>query len=490
MRPGVSYSNVIANYINGQEVPPLDGEYIDSFEPATGLPYLQVPNSSEADVELAVKAASAAFPAWSRTSPIERARLLDRLADLLEANLDKFVAAESRDQGKPESLARLVDIPRSVRNFRYFADECRSSWSQDEARRLPPANGNPGLLSYTQRWPIGVAALISPWNLPLYLLTWKIAPCIASGCTCVCKPSEITSMTASMLCSLIKEAGIPDGVVNMVFGTGPKAGNALVTHPRVPLVSFTGSTVTGQHITRESASFCKKLSLELGGKNANIIFDDCDFESALSTTVRSSFSNQGEICLCGSRIYDRFLTGLIERAKALTVGDPVEASSQLGALVSKEHMDKVLYYIQLAREEGGIIHCGGERSNIDVCEAQMVGLCSPRLLQSDVSPKGRVMQEEIFGPVVTVTPFDTEDEAIELANDNAYGLSASLWTENGRRQRRVAESLQVGTVWVNTWMARDLHLPFGGSKQSGIGREGGKYSLEFYTEIKAISLAD
>ncbi|RKP22820.1 aldehyde dehydrogenase domain-containing protein, partial [Syncephalis pseudoplumigaleata] len=309
------------------------------------------------------------------------------------------------------------------------------------------------------------------------------------------KPSEITSMTAYMLCAIIKEAGIPAGVVNMVFGTGPKAGNALVTHPRVPLISFTGSTATGQHIIRESAQYFKKLSLELGGKNANIIFDDCDFEVALSTTVRSSFSNQGEICLCGSRIfvhrgiYDRFLAGLTEQAKQLVVGDPVEKATQMGALVSREHMEKVLYYIQLAREEGGTIHCGGERAALDVCGSKEGWFVPPTII-TNVSPKGRVMQEEIIGPVVTVTPFDTEEEAIALANDSAYGLSASVWTENGRRQRRVAESLQVGTVWVNTWMARDLHLPFGGCKQSGLGREGGKHSFDFYTEIKAISLAD
>ncbi|KAI8049755.1 aldehyde dehydrogenase family 8 member A1 [Syncephalis plumigaleata] len=495
MRLGLSYSAVLSNFVNNEFVPPVDNTYIASAEPALGIPYLRVPDSSEADVDAAVQAANAAFPEWSRTPPAERAKLLDRVADLLEARLEEFVVAESRDQGKPESLAGLVDIPRSVRNFRYFADECRSSWSEEEARRLPPANGAPGLLSYTQRWPIGVAGLISPWNLPLYLLTWKIAPCLAAGCTCVCKPSEITSMTAYMLCEIIKDAGIPAGVVNMVFGTGPKTGNALVTHPRVPLISFTGSTATGQHIIRESASYFKKLSLELGGKNANIIFDDCDFEVALATTVRSSFSNQGEICLCGSRIfiqrgiYDKFLASMVERAKALVVGDPVESTTQLGALVSKEHMDKVLYYIQLAREEGGTIHCGGERLAISVSGSKDGWFVAPTII-TNVSPKGRVMQEEIFGPVVTVTPFETEEEAIELANDSAYGLSASVWTENGRRQRRVAESLQVGTVWVNTWMQRDLHLPFGGCKQSGLGREGGKHSLDFYTEIKAISLSD
>ncbi|RKP08341.1 Aldehyde/histidinol dehydrogenase [Thamnocephalis sphaerospora] len=456
----------LSNFVGGQFEAPRAGVYLDSFNPATGRAYARVPDSDADDVNAAVTAAQAAFRTWSRTTPEQRATLLERVADLLTKRLEEFAAAESRDQGKPVGLARMVDIPRAIHNFRYFAGHTKSG-----------TGSSSGALSYTHRWPVGVAALISPWNLPLYLLTWKIAPCLAAGCTCVCKPSEITSMTAYMLCSVLKDAGVPDGVVNMVFGTG---------------------TATGERIISDSARFFKKLSLELGGKNANIVFADCDFDQALSTSVRSSFTNQGEVCLCGSRIfvqraiYDRFVDALAHQAGQLKVGDPRAADTNLGALVSREHMEKVLGYIQLAREEGGRIHCGGERQSIDIQgnDGGNDGWFVPPTIITNVSPTGRVMQEEIFGPVVTVTPFDTEAEAIGLANDVPYGLSATVWTENGKRQRRVAEALHVGTVWVNCWMVRDLHMPFGGCKQSGLGREGGTHSLEFYTEVKTVCLSD
>ncbi|KAG0260073.1 hypothetical protein BG011_002144 [Mortierella polycephala] len=478
----------IENFINNEHVKPSEGSYFDTFEPARGVAHALIPNSSKADVELAYKAASAAFPSWSKTSREERAKILYRIADLIEARLEEFAQAESKDQGKPVELAKTVDIPRAASNFRFFAG--RILHAVEEAGELAGIG-----FSYTQRMPIGVAGLISPWNLPLYLLTWKIAPCIASGNTAVCKPSEFTSLTAYMLCSVLKEAGLPAGVVNMVFGTGMGAGQAIVEHPRIPLISFTGGTVTGAKIIANSAPHFKKLSLELGGKNANIVFADCDFELALKTSVRSSFANQGEICLCGSRIfvqrpiYEKFLSGLVQGAKALKVGDPTLKDTDLGAVVSKEHWEKIVGYIELGKKEGGTIECGGQKPASLEVEFQDGYFLEPTII-SGLTPNCRVMREEIFGPVVTIYAFDTEEEAIQLANDSEYGLSCSVWTENGRRARRVASEIQAGTVWVNTWMARDLRMPFGGMKKSGLGREGGDHSLDFYSELKTICLAD
>ncbi|KAG0222666.1 Aldehyde dehydrogenase 8 member A1 [Actinomortierella wolfii] len=478
----------IDNFINNEHVPPVSGKYFDTYEPAKGTSHALIPESTSADVDLAFAAASAAFPAWSKTPPQQRAAILYKIADLIEARLDDFARAESKDQGKPVELARTVDIPRAGYNFRFFAG--RILHAVEEAGDLPGIG-----FSYVQRMPVGVAGLISPWNLPLYLLTWKIAPCIACGNTAICKPSEFTSLTAYMLCSVMKEAGLPAGVVNMVFGTGMGAGQALVEHPRIPLISFTGGTVTGAKIIAASAPLFKKLSLELGGKNANIVFADCDFEQALRTSVRSSFANQGEICLCGSRIfverpiYEKFVSRLVEEAKKLVVGDPSQKETNLGALVSKEHWQKVVGYIELAKQEGGTIECGGKKPESLAPDFQNGYFLEPTII-TGLTPQCRVMREEIFGPVVTVYPFDTEEEVIGYANDSNYGLSCSIWTENGRRQRRVASAIQAGTVWVNTWMARDLRMPFGGMKQSGLGREGGDHSLDFFTELKTICLAD
>eukprot|EP00158_Paraphelidium_tribonemae_P003135 Partr_v1_DN25908_c1_g1_i1_m68643 putative aldehyde dehydrogenase 8 family, member A1 len=490
----------LENFVNGLFVAPLDGNYLESFEPATGCPFGQVPDSDSRDVESAVVAATEAFPIWSRTSHRQRASIMNRIADLLESRLADFAAAESRDQGKPISLASAVDIPRAVHNFRYFAN--RLAYVEDKKVDVDTPMGQ--ALCYTERMPIGVAGLIAPWNLPLYLLTWKIAPCIAAGNTCVCKPSELTSVTAWMLCSLFQEAGLPAGVVNMVFGTGPKAGAAIVQHPRIPLISFTGGTATGERVLKDSAPFYKKVSLELGGKNANIIFEDANLERCIATTVRSSFANQGEICLCGSRIfvqrglYDKFMAGFLHQVSQLHPADPRHPETRLGALVSREHLDKVLGYVKLATDEGCQVLAGPRvetavKSLVDppvdlskgyFMEPTVIAASSPQ-----VDPdKCRVMQEEIFGPVVTVTAFDTEDQVINWANGTQYGLSASVWTENGSRQRRIAKALRVGTVWINCWMVRDLNLPFGGMKNSGIGREGGEYSWDFYTEAKAVCL--
>ncbi|KAF9214698.1 hypothetical protein CPC16_009179 [Podila verticillata] len=476
------------NFINNEHVKPVHGHYFDTFDPARGIPHSRIPDSTKEDVDLAFAAASKAFKTWSKTSKVERARIMNKIADLIESRLDEFAHAESKDQGKPVELARTVDIPRAAHNFRFFAG--RILHSVDEAADLAGVG-----FSYSQRMPIGVAGLISPWNLPLYLLTWKIAPCIACGNTAICKPSEFTSLTAYMLCSVLQEAGLPAGVVNMVFGTGMGAGQAIVEHPRIPLISFTGGTVTGAKISSVAAPMFKRLSLELGGKNANIVFADCDFDLALKTSLRSSFANQGEICLCGSRIfverpiYEKFLAGLVQGANDLKVGDPSQKDTNLGALVSKEHWAKVMSYVQLGQEEGGKIECGGQKPTSLQGEFQNGYFLRPTVI-SGLTPSCRTMREEIFGPVVTIFPFDTEEEVVGYANDSEYGLSCSVWTENGRRARRVASEIEAGTVWVNTWMARDLRMPFGGMKKSGLGREGGNHSLDFYSELKTICLAD
>jgi acyl-CoA reductase-like NAD-dependent aldehyde dehydrogenase len=406
-----------------------------------------------------------------------------RIADLIESRLDAFAAAESFDQGKTVSIATRVDIPRVVHNFRFFAGAVLHH--EDSCTHLSDS-----VVSYSISQPVGVAGLISPWNLPLYLLSWKIAPAIACGNTVVAKPSEFTSLTAMMLCQVFLDAELPPGVVNVVFGTGPRAGAALVQHPDVPLISFTGGTATAKHIMRDSIDHFKKLSLELGGKNPNVIFDDANLDECLAKTQLSSFANQGEICLCGSRIfvqralYDEFVRRFVEQTRRLIVGDPTNPASFMGALASAQHRDKVAYYVQLAREEGGEIAFGG---GVPQVPAELAGgyWFEPTII-TGLTPSCRVMQEEIFGPVVTITPFDTEQEVIAHANGVKYGLSATVWTQSLQRAHRVARALQAGTVWLNCWLVRDLRMPFGGMKQSGIGREGGKYSIEFFTEQKAI----
>lgn len=412
-----------------------------------------------------------------------------KIADLIEAQFDEFAEAESKDQGKPVLLARTVDIPRACLNFRFFASTIISSSAENRADVL----ANVGALNYTIRSPIGVAGLISPWNLPIYLLTFKIAPAIAAGNTVVCKPSEMTSVTAWMMAKVLNEAGLPPGVVNLVMGTGPKAGAAIVRHPDVPVISFTGSTVTGQAITETTAPFYKKTSLELGGKNAAIIFDDADLEKSIATTVRSSFANQGEICLCTSRvyvqkgIYDQFLEGFVERTRQLKVGAPKDPATNVGALVSKEHLAKVLGYVKLAVNEGGEIVCGeGKDSPLELPNPHTEGYFMRPTVITGLSDNTRCMQEEIFGPVVAIVPFENEEEVIKRANGVKYGLAAVIWSENLSRTHRVAKRLQAGTVWCNCWLVRDLNMPFGGVKASGIGREGAKESYEFYTEVKTV----
>ena len=474
----------ILNYINGQLQPALSGSWLDNYEPATGQIYGRLPDSGAEDIAAATIAATAAFPAWSKTPVVERAALLNRLADLIERDLDKLAAAESRDQGKPVALAKRMDIPRAVDNFRFFATAIQHFASE--------AHSTDGAaINYTLRQPIGVVGCISPWNLPLYLFSWKIAPALAAGNTVVAKPSEITPATAYFLCELCIEAGFPAGVLNIVFGLGPKVGQAMSEHPGIPAISFTGGTLTGAAIARTAAPMFKKLSLELGGKNPNIIFADADYDKALNSAVRSSFTNQGEICLCGSRLliersmYDRFRNDFVAKVKALTVGDPT-TNPDLGAIVSQTHFEKVLGYIKLAQTEGGKLLTGGKA-------VKVAGRCEngwfiePTVFEN-LPNSCRTNQEEIFGPVVTLIPFDTEAEALAMANDTVYGLAAQLWTENLSRSQRMSAALKFGIVWVNCWLLRDLRTPFGGAKASGVGREGGWDALKFFTEATNVCI--
>jgi len=476
----------IANYINGSLIAPTSGEYLDNTDPSKGEVYSLIPDSDSRDVELAAKAAADAFPEWSKTSVAERSRVMMRISELITENLPRLAAAESRDNGKPLKLATTVDIPRARDNFAFYATAILHDATETHSM------GESGF-NYTLRQPIGVAGCISPWNLPLYLFTWKIAPALASGNTVVAKPSEITPMTAYLLSELCIEAGLPKGVLNIVHGSGGKVGAAITESPDIPMISFTGGTTTGETIARTAAPMFKKLSLELGGKNPNIIFADCDFEEALKTSVLSSFANQGQICLCGSRIfiersiYNKFRDAFVEKVSKLTVGPPEQASSQMGALVSEPHMNKVLSYIQLAQEEGGTVLTGGNRVLLEgeFSEGYYV---RPTVIEG-LEYTCRTNQEEIFGPVVTLTPFDTEEEVLSMANSTAYGLAATVWTSNLKKAHRVSAHLHSGIVWVNCWLVRDLRTPFGGVKQSGVGREGGFEALNFFTEPKNVCIA-
>lgn len=475
----------LLNYINGRLVEPAGGTYFDNYHPATGTVYSQIPDSGAADVQAAVDAAKAAFPAWAATPAEKRAKVMMKIASFIERDLERFAQAESKDNGKPVNLARIVDIPRAVSNFEFFATAVMHFASESHAMEDTAIN-------YTLRQPIGVVGCISPWNLPLYLFTWKIAPAIAAGNCVVAKPSEVTPMTAHLLSSICIEAGLPPGVLNIVHGMGGSAGQAIVEHPEIKAISFTGGTKTGAGIARTAAPMFKKLSLELGGKNPNIIFADCDFENAVKTSVNSSFANQGQICLCGSRIfierplYEKFRDAFVQRVKELVPGNPADDKTRLGAVVSQPHMEKVLSYIALAKEEGGTILCGGERVILDG-ELKSGWYIAPTVIEG-LAFDCRTNQEEIFGPVVTLTPFDTEEEVLMMANSTAYGLAATVWTQHLTRAHRVASLLQSGIVWINCWLLRDLRTPFGGVKQSGVGREGGFDALRFFTEAKNVCI--
>ena len=473
----------LQNFINGTYVPPKNGQYIDNYEPATGQVYALIPDSDEEDVLDAVDAAEKAFPIWSKMSIEERSKILVRLSEGIENNMDEFVQAESRDNGKPVSLAAHVDIPRAVSNFHFFATAITHFASESH---LMEGVG----INFTTRKPIGIVGCISPWNLPLYLFSWKIAPALAAGNCVIAKPSEITPYTAYLLGKIAQEAGMPAGVLNILHGTGPKVGDAIVKHPKIKAISFTGGTKTGEYIARTAGPMFKKLSLELGGKNPNIIFADCDFDDMLSTTIRSSFANQGQICLCGSRIfverpiYEKFKEAFVAKVLKSKVSFPTDPEAKLGAIVSESHMEKILSYIELAKQEGGTILTGGKRVHLAAPYDQGYYI-EPTIIEG-LSYDCRTNQEEIFGPVVTITPFDTEEEALMMANSTEYGLAGTIWTSNLKRAHRVADELQSGIVWVNAWLVRDLRTPFGGVKASGVGREGGWEALRFFTEAKNI----
>jgi aminomuconate-semialdehyde/2-hydroxymuconate-6-semialdehyde dehydrogenase len=473
----------LQNFINGTYVPPKNGQYIDNYEPATGQVYALIPDSDEEDVLDAVDAAEKAFPIWSKMSIEERSKILVRLSEGIEKNMDEFVQAESRDNGKPVSLAAHVDIPRAVSNFHFFATAITHFASESH---LMEGVG----INFTTRKPIGIVGCISPWNLPLYLFSWKIAPALAAGNCVIAKPSEITPYTAYLLGRIAHEAGMPAGVLNILHGTGPKVGDAIVKHPKIKAISFTGGTKTGEYIARTAGPMFKKLSLELGGKNPNIIFADCDFDDMLSTTIRSSFANQGQICLCGSRIfverpiYEKFKEAFVAKVSRSKVSYPSDPEAKLGAIVSESHMEKILSYIELAKQEGGTVLTGGKRVHLTAPYDQGYYI-EPTIIEG-LSYDCRTNQEEIFGPVVTITPFDTEEEALMMANSTEYGLAGTIWTSNLKRAHRVADELQSGIVWVNAWLVRDLRTPFGGVKASGVGREGGWEALRFFTEAKNI----
>lgn len=472
---------IIENYIDGKLIKPCSNTYLDNFNPATAEVYSLIPDSDEQDVELAVDAANRAFPGWKLTGSDERFEILMRIVRLIERDIEMLAEAESIDNGKPVSLAKRVDIPRAAANFRFYAT-AQMHLSNESFETVGQA------FNYTLRQPIGVVGCISPWNLPLYLFTWKIAPAIAAGCCVVAKPSEVTPLTAYLLSKLCIEAGLPNGVLNIVHGQGTKTGAAIVKHKEIKAISFTGGTSTGEWIAKETAPMFKKLSLELGGKNPNIIFADCNYDEMLETTLLSSFSNQGEICLCGSRIfvqkpiYEKFKRDFVERTKQLKIGNPKDAETNIGAIVSRQHYDKILSYINLAKTEGGNVLCGGNPVKVSGLDGWFI---EPAIIEN-LPFDCRTNQEEIFGPVVTIQPFETEDEVLKYANSVRYGLASTIWTENLSVAHRLAGKIEAGIVWINCWLLRDLRTPFGGVKDSGIGREGGFEALRFFMEEKNV----
>ncbi|HLF65453.1 MAG TPA: aldehyde dehydrogenase [Saprospiraceae bacterium] len=475
----------IQNYIGGKFCDPVHDMWIDNYAPAYGNVYAQIPDSDAEDVQAAVDAAKAAFRGWAKMASDKKYHYLAEIATRIDAKSEELARAESLDTGKPLQLATTVDIPRASSNFRFFSTALMQFASESHAT-------GEGVINYTLRQPIGVCGCISPWNLPLYLFTWKIAPALAAGNTVVAKPSEITPMTAFLLAQICDEVGLPPGVLNVVQGYGTKAGAAIVAHPDVKAISFTGGTKTGTEISRIAAPMFKKLSLELGGKNPNLIFDDCHFSKMLEGTLRSSFSNQGQICLCGSRIYvqdriyGKFKTAFVERTAKLKVGDPNDPLTDLGAISSEAHLQKILSYVALAKREGGRILTGGHQVTLDG-DLRNGWYVAPTIIEG-LGPECRTNQEEIFGPVVTITPFSTEEEVVRLANSTPYGLSSTIWTEDLSRAHRIAQRIESGIVWINCWLLRDLRTPFGGMKNSGVGREGGFEAMRFFTEAKNVCI--
>ncbi len=475
----------IKNYIGGEFLDPIDGKYVKGYNPATNKIFYEMPRSNQKDVQRAVDAASVAFSDWSRTSVADRFEILNAIADGIASKLEKLAEAETMDNGKPLWLSKKVDIPRAAANFRFFAT---SIMHYDSSSHHMPI----GVQNYTVRKPLGVVGCISPWNLPLYLFTWKIAPALAAGNCVIAKPSEVTPLTAYYLSEICADIGLPPGVLNIVHGDGPDTGESIVSHPDIKAISFTGSTRAGRHIASIAAPMFKKLSLEMGGKNPNLIFQDCDWDRMMRTTLQSSFANQGQICLCGSRIlieeaiYEKFKDEFVARVEKLKVGDPLDQNTKIGAIVSREHFQKIQSCIQIAKDEGGQVISGGEVIQLTGENADGYFI-APTIIEG-LGPNCRTNREEIFGPVVTLQPFSTDEEALELANSSDYGLSATVWTENISRAMRFSEDLNCGIIWINTWLLRDLRTPFGGMKNSGVGREGGWYALDFFTEPKNICI--
>ena len=467
-------------------MPPLNGEYLDNYNPATGKITSRISNSSSKDVELAVQAAQDALPAWSALSRSERIEWLRKIANALESRKDEIARIESMDTGKPIGLAKRVDASRSVSNFEFFADHAEKLI--DKEYKMADAT------NYVTRKPVGTVGLITPWNLPLYLLTWKIAPALVMGNTIVAKPSELTPLTANLLCEILVTIDFPPGVINVVHGLGPNAGQAILEHPQIKAISFTGGTSTGKIVAKTAAPMFKKLSLELGGKNATIILDDADLPTAAKGAARAAFTNSGQVCLCGSRIlidakiYDEFMPLFIKEVEAMKVGNPVEQDTDIGSVISLDHMEKVLSYIELAKQEGGEIATGGNRLNLP--EPNSNGAFISPTVVDGLSIDSRCATEEIFGPVASVHQFTGDDEAVQMANITEYGLAGSIWTSNLTRGKSVAEKIESGVLWVNTWLHRDLRTPFGGVKNSGIGREGGDWSLNFFSELTNICVKD
>jgi aminomuconate-semialdehyde/2-hydroxymuconate-6-semialdehyde dehydrogenase len=474
----------VGHFIGGEFVDSVDGATFDTVSPIDNTPIATVAEGSAADVDRAVAAARQAFAQWAAMAPAERAVILHRVADGIEARLDALAEWETRDMGKPITDARGKDMPRSAHNFRFFAD-----WAAQVGTRAwdQPAKG---VFSFELREPLGVIGSISPWNFPLMLLTWKVAPALAFGCTVVAKPAEQSPITASILAEITREAGMPPGVFNVVNGFGPdSAGEALTRHPDVDAITFTGESATGRKIMEAASATLKRLSFEMGGKSANIVMADADLAAAVEGSLRGIFTNQGEVCLAGSRIlvqrpvYDEFLARLVEGAESWRVGNPLDDSTQMGPLVSEEHMSKVLSYVELAQEEGAKLMTGGHR--LSEGELAQGNYLAPTIF-ADADNTMRSCQEEIFGPVEMVMPFDEVDEAVTIANHSRYGLAGMVWTTNLETAHRVARRVKTGTMWVNCFFVRDLRAPFGGYKDSGVGREGGDYSYEFFTESKAV----
>ena len=474
------------NFINGKYSDPVSGDWLENINPADGTLLGKIANSTEQDVEHAVITATNALPQWSESTLDKRSRILSKIGDLIEENLESLAIAESEDSGKPISRARAIEIPRAASNFHFFANAITQFASESHE------SVGQNAINFTLRQPLGLVGCISPWNLPLYLFTWKIAPALAAGNCVIAKPSELTPRTASMLGELCNQAGLPAGVLNIIQGEGTRAGQAILEHEKIKAISFTGGTTTGEHVARVVAHKFKKLSLELGGKNPNIIFADCNYERALETTIHSSFANQGQICLCGSRIfvessiYERFKSDLVSRTGQLTVSHPANEKTVIGAMVSGEHYRKVLSYLDEIDPAEASILCGGKPAVVEGYEQGFY--IEPTVIEIQ-NNQCRLNQEEIFGPVVTLMPFDNEEELIAMANDVKYGLSATIWTKDLDRTMRLSKKIDCGVVWINTWLMRDLRTPFGGTKDSGVGREGGLEALRFFTEPKNICIA-